>query len=83
MQTGLGRQPFPTELLSRSEAAAYLADLGIRIKPQTLAVYAVSDKGPRYRIIAKRAIYLASDVRVWAEQQLRQARQPITSTVEA
>ena len=72
-QTGLGRQPFPTELLSRREASLYLADLGIPIRPDTLAVYAVRRMGPPHRLIAKRAIYVAGDVREWAEKRFKAA----------
>jgi len=56
----------PDQLLDRSEAAALCG-----LAKNTLAKLAVVGEGARYRVAFGRAHYIALDVAVWFQRQLR------------
>lgn len=61
--------------LDRREAAEYLTNtLGLKITWKTLQKMATAGGGPTYRIFGMRAVYLASDLTVWAEAKLSAPR---------
>lgn len=61
----------PDRLLSRAEASAYLATLGIAIRPQTLA--ALASRGahsPKIIKVGRRVLYAKRDVHAWGAAKL-------------
>lgn len=62
-------------LLSRKEAAAYLATLGVRLKVATLArLWSTGDRGPPCRHIRSRPYYPQGPLRAWALSQISELR---------
>ena len=59
-----------TELLTRKDAAAYLATKGIRSSQSTLARYAMGGNGPQYALIGRTAYYRTQWLDAWLEEQL-------------
>jgi hypothetical protein len=55
----------PAELIGSTQAAELL-----RILPQTLAVWRVEKRGPRYLKIGRKVFYRRSDLCAWLGQQL-------------
>jgi hypothetical protein len=55
--------------LTRTEASAFLATLGIERKPQTLAAYAVRGGGPAYRLFGRKPYYAVADLEAWVEEK--------------
>jgi hypothetical protein len=70
--------------LSRSEAAEYLTNRGLRIARQTLArLAATSNQGPVYRLFGSRAIYRVADLDAWAEHRASAPRRSSFETTVA
>lgn len=61
--------------LSRLEAAEYLRGLGVSIGVNTLARLAWRNRGPRYRIVCRRAFYTADDLKGWLEARAVETRE--------
>ena len=62
-------------LLTRQEASAYLASIGVRRKPATLAkLYSVGADGPPCRHDGRRPLYPRRLVHAWGMRQLTQLR---------
>jgi len=58
------------DLLSRSEASAYLAEFHVRLKPATLArMWCVGAEGPPCRHVRGRPLYPREELRAWALRQ--------------
>jgi len=55
----------PDELIENAEAARIL-----RILPQTLSVWRVEKRGPRFLKVGRRVLYRKSDVCTWLAAQL-------------
>lgn len=68
------QSPGPAEtevLLTRTEASAFLATLGIRLKPATLArLWSVGPNGPPCRHIRSRPYYPRDRLEEWAQGQM-------------
>ena len=60
--------------LTRSEAAAHLTNRGLPIAAKTLAKMASIGGGPPYRVFGRNAVYLPSDLEVWATERLGAAK---------
>lgn len=52
------------ELLSPTEAAEWL-----HVKPQTLAAWRCSGRGPKHQPVCSRVFYRASDIQRWLDEQ--------------
>ncbi|QBX37878.1 hypothetical protein E4M02_07210 [Brevundimonas sp. S30B] len=62
-------------LLTRSEASAELAALGIRLKPSTLArLWSTGSNGPPCRHVRSKPLYPLGLLRVWAQDQMTEVR---------
>lgn len=57
--------------LTRKDAAAVLREAGLPVKESTLENSATSGKGPPYRILNGRALYLRHELEQWLERQVR------------
>lgn len=58
------------DLLTRTEASAYLARFNIALKPTTLArIWSVGGDGPPCQHIRRKPFYPRGDLRAWAEAQ--------------
>lgn len=55
----------PSELLTAAETTDLL-----RLKPQTLAVWRVERRGPRWLKIGRRVYYRSADINAWLATQL-------------
>lgn len=65
----------PELLLTRAEASAYLAELGVRLKPATLArLWSTGSSGPPCRHVRAKPFYPRDLLRVWAEAQITEVR---------
>lgn len=63
------------DLLTRAEASAFLALLGIRLKPATLArIWSTAANGPPCRHIRSRPFYPRGLLRDWARTQITEVR---------
>lgn len=63
------------DLLTRAEASAFLALLGIRLKPSTLArLWSTGGGGPPCRHIRSRPHYPRGLLREWARSQITDIR---------
>ena len=62
-------------LLSRQEASAYLATLGVKLKAATLArLWSTGDRGPPCRHIRSRPYYPQAALRAWGLSQISELR---------
>lgn len=55
----------PDELIENVEAAAIL-----RVRPQTLSVWRVEKRGPRFLKVGRRVLYRRNDLCAWLATQL-------------
>lgn len=63
------------DLLTRAEASAFLAPLGIRMKPATLArLWSAGGDGPPCRHIRSKPYYPRGLLRAWAMSQMSDIR---------
>jgi hypothetical protein len=63
------------DLLTRAEASAFLALLGIRMKPATLArIWSTAANGPPCRHIRAKPFYPRGLLRNWASSQISELR---------
>ncbi len=63
------------DLLTRKEASAFLAQFGIRMKPQTLArIWSTGGNGPPCRHIRSKPYYPRGVLREWARSQVGELR---------
>lgn len=63
------------DLLTRKEASAFLALMGVRLKPATLArLWSVGGDGPPCRHIRSRPFYPRGLLRAWAMTQISEVR---------
>lgn len=78
-ESGAAR-PGDDDLLTRKEASAFLAQFGIRLKPETLArIWSTGGDGPPCRHIRHKPYYPRGVLRDWAQSQvgaLRSAAPP-------
>jgi hypothetical protein len=58
------------QYLNRDEAAAYLTDIGCRIKPSTLATLASRGGGPLFAYRGRNLFYELADLDAWAASRL-------------
>jgi hypothetical protein len=62
-------------LLTRAEASAFLATLGVRLKPATLArLWSTGTRGPPCRHVRAKPFYPQDLLRAWAETQITEVR---------
>ena len=67
--------PDDGDLLTRAEASAFLAQFGIRLKPQTLArIWSTGGDGPPCRHIRGKPFYPRGVLRGWARSQVGDLR---------
>lgn len=63
------------DLLTRAEASAFLALLGVRLKPATLArLWSTASNGPPCRHVRSRPYYPRGLLRDWAKTQITEVR---------
>ena len=63
------------DLLTRKEASAFLAAMGVRLKPATLArLWSVGGNGPPCRHVRSRPFYPRGLLRAWALAQISESR---------
>lgn len=63
------------ELLTRAEASAFLAEMGVRLKPATLArLWSTAADGPPCRHIRSKPFYPRGLLRSWGEAQISDIR---------
>lgn len=63
------------DLLTRSEASAFLGQYGIRLKPSTLArLWSTGADGPPCRHIRTKPFYPRGELRAWALSQMGDLR---------
>lgn len=63
------------DLLTRSEASTFLAGLGVRIKPATLArLWSTNGGGPPCRHVRSKPFYPRGLLRDWAAAQMTEIR---------
>ena len=60
-----------SNLLNRKQAADYLKSRGLKLSKQTLAIKAMSGKGPRYALIGRTAYYQQEWLDEWLDSQLK------------
>lgn len=66
---------FVEAMLNRSEASAYLASIGVRRTPKTLAkIYSTSDDGPPCIHRGHRPLYSKRKLHEWGMRQLTRVR---------
>jgi hypothetical protein len=67
--------PAPEIRLTRAEASAVLAELGIRMKPATLArIFSTGGDGPPCRHIRGKPFYPRDVLEAWAQTQITDLR---------
>ena len=72
------------DLLTRQEASAFLAGLGIRMKPQTLArLWSTGGDGPPCRHIRHKPFYPRGVLRDWARAQIGELKSAAPSAAQA
>ena len=59
-----------TKLLTRVQASAHLAEMGIPVAPATLATWAVYGRGPVFGKIGRKPLYPVDTLERWASDQL-------------
>ncbi|MNH48952.1 hypothetical protein D3C87_1701910 [compost metagenome] len=63
------------DLLTRKEASAFLAAMGVRLKPATLArLWSVGGHGPPCCHVRSRPFYPRGLLRTWALEQISEVR---------
>ena len=63
------------DLLTRKEASAFLAQMGVRLKPATLArLWSVGGDGPPCCHVRSRPFYPRGLLRTWALEQISEVR---------
>jgi hypothetical protein len=63
------------DLLTRKEASIFLASMGVRLKPATLArLWSVGGDGPPCRHVRSRPFYPRGLLRIWALDQISEIR---------
>ena len=63
------------DLLTRKEASVFLAAMGVRLKPATLArLWSVGGNGPPCRHVRSRPFYPRGLLRAWALAQISEVR---------
>lgn len=63
------------DLLTRAEASIFLAGLGVRLKPETLArIWSTGGDGPPCRHIRRKPFYPRGALRTWAASQIGDLR---------
>ncbi|HBY44223.1 hypothetical protein [Brevundimonas sp.] len=63
------------DLLTRKEASAFLASMGVRLKPATLArLWSMGGNGPPCRHVRSRPFYPRGLLRAWALAQISEVR---------
>ena len=84
-----GAEAFPgtegaEDLLTRKEASAFLAQLGVRLKPATLAwLWSVGGDGPPCRHVRAKPFYPRGLLRDWARSQVSEIRSKAPSAAQA
>lgn len=67
--------PGDDDLLTRAEASAFLALLGVRLKPATLArLWSTASNGPPCRHVRAKPFYPRGLLRDWARAQITEVR---------
>lgn len=65
----------PIEWLTRAEASQVLGQMGIRLKPATLArLWSAGSKGPPCRHVRSRPFYPRDLLEAWARSQIGEVR---------
>ena len=73
--TQAGQDPEPEVLLTRQEASTFLASLGVRLKPATLArLWSTGGDGPPCRHIRAKPFYPKPLLDDWARSQISEVR---------
>lgn len=67
--------------LDRNEAAAYLAERGLRVSRNTLQKWATVGGGPLYRRFGNKAVYLPGDLDTWVENKMTTPRTSTSGAV--
>ncbi|RZJ44931.1 MAG: hypothetical protein EON86_02390 [Brevundimonas sp.] len=76
--------PGDADLLTRKEASAFLAQFGIRLKPQTLArLWSTGGNGPPCRHIRHKPYYPRAVLRDWAIAQTTELRSAAPAAAQA
>lgn len=76
--------PGDDDLLTRKEASAFLAQFGIRMKPQTLArIWSTGGNGPPCRHIRSKPYYPRGVLRDWARSQIGDLRSAAPAAAQA
>ena len=57
------------KFLSRTEAAQYLTELGIKTSPLTLQRWACEKSGPKFHKIGRNALYRPEEMRGWVDSK--------------
>jgi hypothetical protein len=77
-------EPEPEDDLTRTEASAFLALCGVRLKPATLArIWSTSTKGPPCRHVRGKPYYPRAALRAWAEAQKTELRTGAPAAAQA
>ena len=77
-------EPGDDDLLTRTEASAFLAQFGIRLKPQTLArIWSTGGDGPPCRHIRSKPFYPRGVLRAWARAQVGELRSAAPAAAQA
>ncbi len=72
------------DLLTRKEASAFLAQFGIRLKPETLArIWSTGGDGPPCRHIRNKPYYPRGVLRDWARSQIGELRPAAPAAAQA
>jgi hypothetical protein len=59
-----------SKALNTKQAATYLKEIGTPFSPGTLEVWRSKGRGPRYRKVCNRVIYLPADLEAFARGQV-------------
>lgn len=71
----IGHDPEPDVLLTRQEASTFLASLGVRLKPATLArLWSTGGDGPPCRHVRAKPFYPKGLLGDWARSQISEVR---------
>ncbi len=72
------------DLLTRKEASAFLAQFGIRMKPQTLArIWSTGGDGPPCLHVRSKPYYPRGVLRDWAKSQVGELRAAAPAAAQA
>ena len=81
---GPGAEPGEEDLLTRKEASAFLAQFGIRMKPETLArIWSTGGEGPPCRHIRHKPYYPRGVLRDWARSQIGELKSAAPPAAQA